>query len=519
MNVALPVDRPEVTSHSTQGAWRIHLAAFAVAIAAILLLFHRDAADLVDLWLKSETFNHCLLIPPIIAWLVWQRLPELRRLEPHSYFPGLLIVAAGGASWLVGDAAMVSLVRYAGLVLMLQGAVIACLGKQVTRGLAFPLFYALFLIPAGEELVPPLQTLTARMSLFLLGLSGVPAHLDGIFITTPTGYFEVAEACSGVQFLIAMVAYGALVANLCFRSWKRRALFMAAAVLIPILANGVRAWATIFIAHHTTTDFAAGFDHIVFGWIFFAIVIALLMAGGWRFFDRKPTDPWFYAETLHQRHRRASHIWPAAAATLALAALPLGWSSAIASSAERAPAELRLPRLSGWTQVPATSGRAWEPHFAGAELIRMARYRDAAGQEVDLAIIWFARQEEGRELIGFGQGSTAPNGAWAWTADGPPPPGGKLERIASHGTSREVATFYRIGSIVTGSPVAVKLETMKARLLGGPQRAIAVMVSAETPADGASPRPAIDAFIQALGPIDALADAAQRPTKGGRSSS
>ena len=99
----------------------------------------------------------------------------------------------------------------------------------------------------------------------------MPAHLEGIFITTPTGYFEVAEACAGVKFLIAMAAFGALVANVCFRSWPRRIAFMAVAMLVPILANGVRAWGTIYIAHRTgSTDFAASFDHVVYGGIFFA---------------------------------------------------------------------------------------------------------------------------------------------------------------------------------------------------------------------------------------------------------
>ncbi len=54
----------------------------------------------------------------------------------------------------------------------------------------------------------------------------------------------------------------------------------------------------------------------------------------------------------------------------------------------------------------------------------------------------------------------------------------------------------------------MKLETMKARLLGGPQRAVAVLVSSEAPGEGASARPAIDAFLRDLGPLDRLADAA-----------
>ena len=273
------------------GAWRRHLTALAVTCVAILVLFRRDAADMAAIWWNSSTFNHCLLIPPIIAWLVWQRLPELRRLAPAAWAPGLALVGTGALGWLLGEASGVDLARHAGLLVMLEGAVVACLGKAVTRGLAFPLFYAWFLVPAGEELVPAMQTVTAQIAAFLLGLTGVPAHLEGIFITTPSGYFKVAEACAGVKFLIAMTAFGALVANLCFRAWPRRIAFLAVAILVPVLANGVRAWGTIYIADRTDIAFAASFDHVVYGGIFFAIVIALILAAGWRFFDRGAGDP------------------------------------------------------------------------------------------------------------------------------------------------------------------------------------------------------------------------------------
>jgi hypothetical protein len=69
-------------------------------------------------------------------------------------------------------------------------------------------------------------------------------------------------------------------------------------------------------------------------------------------------------------------------------------------------------------------------------------------------------------------------------------------------------SFYRVGSVLTGSPAAVKLETVKVRLLGGPQRAAAVLVSAPALAPGVSPRPAIDAFLSSLGSPAALADRA-----------
>jgi len=483
-------------------AWRAHLAALALAAASILVLFRRDAADIAAIWWNDSTYNHCLLIVPIIAWLVWQRLPQLRQLIPAGWWPGLAVVGAGAFGWLLGEASGVDFARQLGLLLMLQGSAIACLGKAVARALAFPLFYALFLVPFGEEIVPVMQTVTAEIAALLLALSNVPAHLEGIFITTPTGYFEVAEACAGVKFLIAMAAFGALVANVCYRSWRRRLAFLGMAVAIPVFANGVRAWGTIYIAYFTSIDFAAGFDHVVYGFVFFAIVIALILAIGWRFFDRGAGDPWFDPEALQPVPPRGAQPALVAAAALGLALLPVAWSGAVTAAGISAlPARAALPEVPGWQRVPRAGGIPWQPHFAGADRMLLGHYRDRRGRSVDLAIAVFARQSEGRELVGFGQGAVAPNGRWAWTADAVAPPDGRAERIASHGLERQVVSFYRVGGIVTGSGVGVKLETLKVRLLGGPQRAVAVLASGES-------REAIDDFLAALGPVAPLADRA-----------
>ncbi|MFL6843816.1 MAG: exosortase A [Allosphingosinicella sp.] len=486
--------------------WRVHLAALAAAWAAILLLFARDAAGMATIWWTSSTFNHCLLIVPILAWLVRQRLPELEQLAPSAWAPGLALVAAGGFAWLLGDAASIALFRHAGLVVMLQGAAIACLGKSVARGLAFPIFYMLFLVPAGEELVGPMQTITAKMSMALLALSGVPAHLDGIFISTPTGLFRVAEACSGVKFLVAMAAYGALVANLCFRSWPRRIAFLAAALVIPVLANGVRAFGTIWVAHLTDNQVAVGFDHIVYGWVFFGLVIAMIMAVGWRFFDRGPSEPFFDPASLRSEGGSTARAVQIAAAAIALAAIPPLWSTVVAAAGTAEVPASALPEVAGWTRLPA--GREWHPLYAGADRLLQARYRNAAGQQVDLAVAIFARQGEGRELVGYGRGAADDESEWSWTGDTAAPPDGKAERISAHEKVREVVSFYRVGRVLTGSATRVKLETARVRLLGGPQRAVAVLVSAAAPADGISPRPAIDAFLRDLGPIAPLADRA-----------
>jgi exosortase A len=504
MTLAWPAPQAVTAAHT---AWRRHLIALGLVWAGLLGLFHADAADMAAIWWNASTFNHCLLILPIIAWLVWQRAPGLRELAPSAWMPGLVWLGLGAFGWLLGEAGGVGLARHAGLVLMLQGAAIACLGKSISRALAFPIFYALFLVPAGEELVPGLQLVTADIVIALLGLAGVPAHIEGVFITTPVGLFEVAEACAGAKFLIAMAAFGALAANVCFRSWRRRIAFMAVSLVVPVLANGVRAWATIYVAELTgNIEFAAGMDHVVYGGIFFAIVIALILALSWRFFDRAVADPWFDPADLAESSGRAPLPF-AAIAALALAALPVVWASAVSAGGQRdLPTVIAFPDVPGWQRVEARDSVSWRPNFTGADRFDMTRYRDAQGREVDLAIAIFTHQDEGRELVGFGQGAVPPGSAWTRLSAAPAPPGGRAERIASHGLVREVASFYRVGSIVTGSGMKVKLETMKVRLFGGPQRAVAVLVSAPVPAGGVSPRPAIDDFLTALGPVAPLAD-------------
>jgi exosortase A len=488
-----------------QVAWQRSLQYLGAACAGLLLLFWRDAGDMAAIWWNSSTFNHCLLILPILVWLVSQRKELLSQLKPQPWIPALLYGAAGAGGWLLGDAAGLAVARQLGLIMMLQGSVAAVLGPNVARGLLFPLFYMFFLVPIGEEAVPALQTLTAKMCMVLLGWSGIPAHIDGIFITTPGGYFRVAEACAGVQFLIAMVAYGALVANLCFKSWGRRITFLAVCAVVPILANGLRAFGTIYIAEHSSIDFAASFDHIFYGWIFFGLVIAMVMAIGWRFFDKRADEPAFDPAALQSPVSPTTTMLRAVATILLIAVIPFGWSSYVAAKTSSVPDRIMLPQVNGWEIVPYAPTVHWTPRFVGGSHYLSGRYRNAQGQEVDLFVVVYDRQSEGRELVGFGQGAIDPNGYWSWTAATPAPPNGKAERIKTKGAAREVVSFYRVNGITSGSAVRIKLATMQARLLNGNQRAVAILISAEQ-VGGGSPRPAIEAFVKSLGDIDKVAD-------------
>ncbi|WP_375395129.1 exosortase A [uncultured Sphingomonas sp.] len=506
MTIALPV----VAANRMSAVWQRHLVTLAIVAGALLLPFHTDLADLAHIWWTSTTFGHCLFIGPVVAWLVWQRRGELAQLAPVAWWPALAIVAAGGAAWLMGDAGSVSFARHLGLAVMLQGAVVTILGPSVARGIAFPLGYALFLVPAGEGLQSPLQSVTAHMVVPMLHVSGIPASLDGVMIHGGHYYFEVAEACSGAKFVIAMIAFGALVANVCFTTWTRRAVFLAVCVVVPVVANGVRAFATIWAANRISLERATGFDHIVYGWVFFGLVMAAVLAIGWRWFDRAPDAPAFDPATLLPPIEYRIALPVAAVLVLATAGVFPAWSQAIAGRAQRLPAHIDLPVVPGWHRVDISVDAPWEPNYPGADHHLFGRYADGRGRQVDMAVAVYGSQMRGHEMIAFGHGVLREEDRWVRVADLPDIDGGSVMRITAagldqHPVERIVATWYRIGNVTTNAPPLVKIEGMKARLFGGPQRAVAIHLSAQASV-GQNPVAAIRAFRAVLGDIGAVAD-------------
>ena len=489
-------------------AWKRHLAAWGVVVVAVLLLLQRDARHLFSIWWDNATFGHCLLIVPIVIWLVWQRRHELARMAPSPWLPGVAILFATGILWLLGELAELSVVRHAALILMIIATVPTMFGLSVARGVAFPLFFLLFGIPIGEQIVPQLQTFTALFSIKLLDLFGVPAYLDGVFISIPNGDFQVAQACSGVRFLIAMVAFGALASNICFKLWWRRAAFMAASVVVPIVANGIRAWGTIYIAHLTTASFAKGMDHIIYGWFFFAFVMALTLAIGWRFFDRPVDEPMIDPARLQSPDARpgtASEVARAAVAAVVLSAAAPAYGAYVA---ERAPdsivARIDLPTPKGWRRV-AYQGVPWAPRYAGAHSA-MASYVDAGGQPVDLYLAVYDRETAKLKLVGYGLGIAPPDehSLWAWASSDTPPPGGSAAQINAGEVVREAWQYFLVNGKVVATPYAVKAESLKSKLLHGPTRAATLVISAQRRDPMIPVRPAIARFAAAAGPVGGL---------------
>ena len=182
---------------------------------------------------------------------------------------------------------------------------------------------------------------------------------------------------------------------------------MTMAIIVPVLANGVRAFGTIYAAVLTSVEQATGYDHIVFGWVFFGLVMAAVLAIGWKWFDRAPDAPAFDPARLQGPVRWALDTIVAALLVLAVAAAFPGWSAAFAGRAQILPQHIDLPQVAGWKRAPVSTRAPWAPTYPGADHQLFGRYVDNAGNAVDLAIAVYGSQHQGKEIVGFGIGVMA----------------------------------------------------------------------------------------------------------------
>lgn len=376
--------------------WRLHASLLAAALVALGLGYGDTLANLVNVWSTSSTFNHCFLIPFIAIFLAYHKRPELERCAPSVSAWGLAYIAVNALLWVLGEVMSLAVFMHAAVVGMIIGSGWALLGQTVFRQLLFPFLYLYFAVPEGEFLVPYLQDWTALVMVFMLKLIGMPVFVEGRYVSIPSGSFTVAEACSGINYLIATMSVATMFAYLQFRSYRRRAIFMVAAVIVPLVANGLRAFGIVMISHLSGYTLAKGVDHFIYGWVFFGFVITILFWVGRTFSDIDEAVPSPGADIAVDSPGKGNPWWMLVAA-LVLAFLPRLALMVLDSARPLAPT-VELHAATGW-RGPDAESPALGLNYAGAEQHLAARYVAADDTAVSVEVAYFRSQGDKGELI------------------------------------------------------------------------------------------------------------------------
>lgn len=490
-------------------AWLSAAACLAVIFVAIVAMFWDAVAGAVRVWSGSETFNHGFLIAPIVAYLVWGRRAVFSAMSPRPT-PWLLALLPGPIlAWLAGDIAAVQELQQFTVIAMLQVVIASLLGIAAYRALLFPCLYLFLLVPSGEWLTAPLQDVTTWFIVQGLELLSVPVYADGVFIDVPNGRFEVAEACAGLRFLIASIAFGLLFANLVYRSTGRRIVFIGLSLIVPVIANGLRALGIVYISYLTDNQVAVGIDHIVYGWGFFTAILLGLIWIGVRFReDGRPLAE--FRMPISEQPLAKPKLGTAATALIAIAILGLGPAYAgyvHAQGSSEVDMTLQEPDARPlWRQVSWIS--TWRPVYAGATAQTSRAYSDTTAT-VELFVAVYADQRPGRELIGFANRledgevwRRVSDGVDSLTLDGSERPA-LLRRLDGREGMRFVWRVYWVDGRWTASATAARLRYVLRKLTRG-QSTSAVLVLSSSARSEAVARATVQRFLGSLSNVSAM---------------
>ncbi len=247
-------------------------------------LYMFTSASLLRTWLSSNnpTYSHGLLLLVISIFIFfrrWTKFAHSIQFKPNA--PGIVLLTLTSLVWLLAYIGNVLVVQQLALVCLLLFLLWATIGYGTARALAFPILIMFFAIPLWEFLNPYLQDFVATSVTFWLGVVGIPAVLEGIFILVPAGTFEVSPDCSGLsQLLVSMMLTLLFVYD---RQVKPRPaiILLGWAVLVAFAMNMIRIFTVVLAGQLTDMQhYLITTDHWIFGWVLFAVgmVIFLFLA-------------------------------------------------------------------------------------------------------------------------------------------------------------------------------------------------------------------------------------------------
>ena len=370
------------------------LAIFSALLAPFLIYF-ATAASIVAIWNSSETFAHGYIILPISLWLIWQRRNVLMLMNPQPCWLALIALAGCGFGWLLAELADVQVARQYMFVAMIPLIVIVVLGWRIAWSMAFPLFFLVLAVPFGDVFLAPLINFTADFTVAAVQFTGIPVLREGTTFTIPSGNWSVVEACSGLRYLISSFTLGCLYAYLTYKSPKRRLLFILFAIITPIIANGLRAYMIVMIGHFSGMTLAVGFDHLIYGWVFFGLVMFLMFWVGsfWReSFDETNEIP----VASGQISASVSSIVIATISVIFCISLWPAYAAFI-SREDINPTTVKLDQFkSDWQEVPGFV--SWQPGFLPA-LVEVDKSYQNNSSFVGMHLGYYRNQNRASTLI------------------------------------------------------------------------------------------------------------------------
>jgi exosortase len=260
---------------------------------ATFTLFNKDLTIIFLDALNSEATSHILIVPFILAYLLFRKRKTLLAVmpldntdqpKPLRHLPpivgALLIITSIFLYW-YGSYTFTPLEHHMlALPIFVAGSTLLLFNTQTLRQLAFPIAFLFFLVPPPSEILftigGMLSALSSQVSSSIVNLAGIPSTLISeysnpiILITRPDGTtinFTIDIACSGIYSLIGFIIFATLIAYLIRdKTWKKIALILTGIPIIYLFSI-IRITTILLIGYQYGETLALQVFHLLGGWV------------------------------------------------------------------------------------------------------------------------------------------------------------------------------------------------------------------------------------------------------------
>lgn len=257
-----------------------------ILTGAFIFCYIQAISQLVSFWKNSYVYSYGFLIPFISLYLVWLNRKKLNSIRSvPSYFLGSSLILCGLLLYILGNRSGVFVIQSLSIIVTVSGIVVFICGTRFFLAVLFPIAYLLFMIPIWDSLTErlqfPFQNFTAFFAAQLLNLSGIPVYRNSIFLELPNITLEVANVCSGINNLIAVLAIALPLAYITLKSWPRRIILVSGGIVIAALSNGLRVAIMGFLAYYGISATLHGPGHILQAMFVSFVGFIVLFIGAW----------------------------------------------------------------------------------------------------------------------------------------------------------------------------------------------------------------------------------------------
>jgi exosortase len=268
------ITRPESISKTV-------LIAGSLVLAGLAVLYRDVVPELVNAWGTDDNYSHGYLIPPIAAYLAWERRHKFLAAPQGNSLFGLVVVLGSVLVLALGVLGIELFLTRVSLIGALAGAMLFLFGWARLRVMLFPLAFLVLMVPLPaiifNQIAFPLQLIASQFGEAAVRAADIPVLREGNVLILANITLEVAEACSGIRSLISLLTLGIVFGYIGdSRNWAR--VFIAlSAVPVAVITNGARVAGTGIAAHYYGSAAAEGFFHEFSGWLVFIAAFALML--------------------------------------------------------------------------------------------------------------------------------------------------------------------------------------------------------------------------------------------------